>query len=224
MTLRSSASICSPSSRVGASTSMSGPSPCCSGGCAMMCSRPGMPNAMVLPEPVFATPTMSRPAMAGLQPWDWIAVGEVKPCRAKLSSMNCGKPVSWNERMGFGTLSPETVMLCAARHCATSFSSLASAAARNSLETWPFCSNVSCDQSMSLRFAPRSEKPALGASASPLPKPPLLKPPLPKPPMSPPLPKKPFPKPPLSEPAPLPPLSKPPLPKPFGISFPASGP
>mmetsp|Transcript_80392 Transcript_80392/g.206901 ORF Transcript_80392/g.206901 Transcript_80392/m.206901 type:complete len:244 (-) Transcript_80392:285-1016(-) len=206
-----------PSSRVGAITSISGPSPLCSGGWAMMCSRPGMPKAKVLPEPVFATPTMSRPAMAGPQPWDWMAVGKAKPWRAKLSSMNWGKPVSWNVRIGLGTLSPQTVMLWLARHWATSSTLRACAADMNWPEIWPFCSSVSCDHSMSRRLAPKSENPALGISPKP---PPLsapcwpgwLNPPLPWPPLpKPPLPKPPLPLPPSALPPPLLPHPKPEL-------------
>jgi hypothetical protein len=65
--------ICIASSRVGARTSMIGPSPRLNSGCALMCTIPGSRNASVLPDPVSATPIMSRPESATGQPCAWIA-------------------------------------------------------------------------------------------------------------------------------------------------------
>ena len=50
----------------------------------------------VFPEPVWATPTMSRPLMAIGQPWHWIAVGASNPdflqkCK-DMHSHQCGMP------------------------------------------------------------------------------------------------------------------------------------
>ena len=41
--------------------------------------NPGIKNANVLPDPVLAIPIKSCPFKAIGQPWDWIAVGSVKP-------------------------------------------------------------------------------------------------------------------------------------------------
>eukprot|EP00955_Chlamydomonas_euryale_P105985 365674-Chlamydomonas_euryale.AAC.2 len=66
---RTSFSICCASSRVGASTSPSGPSPGRSGGCCRQCWTMGMANDAVLPLPVSAQPRMSRPDSAMGMPW-----------------------------------------------------------------------------------------------------------------------------------------------------------
>ena len=56
--------ICSASSRVGASTSASGPSPSASTGCAFTCTTAGSRKASVLPDPVSASPMKSAPFIA----------------------------------------------------------------------------------------------------------------------------------------------------------------
>lgn len=72
--------ICWASSRVGASTSTIGPSPRDSGRWLLMCTSPGSMYASVLPEPVMAMPSRSRPDSAMGQPCAWIGVGVTKPC------------------------------------------------------------------------------------------------------------------------------------------------
>ena len=99
------------SSRVGASTSASGAgTPWDSfvvlAGNVLRASRAclsprrytvGSRNAKVLPEPVLATATTSRPSHAGGQARFWISDGEVKPAFASADLMREGKHVASNE-------------------------------------------------------------------------------------------------------------------------------
>ena len=70
--------ICVASSRVGAITSVVGP---CRGSfrSCMMRRKAGTRKPSVLPDPVLATPTTSKPRIAGAQLAAWIGVGPVKP-------------------------------------------------------------------------------------------------------------------------------------------------
>eukprot|EP00955_Chlamydomonas_euryale_P042207 352233-Chlamydomonas_euryale.AAC.3 len=72
---RASRWICSASSLVGATTSPMGPSPFAARRCADACSTIGSTNAAVLPLPVFAMPSTSRPDSAAGSACAWIAVG-----------------------------------------------------------------------------------------------------------------------------------------------------
>lgn len=72
--------ICWASSRVGASTSTIGPSSLNSLGWLMMWTMAGRIYAKVLPEPVWAIPTKSRPERAIGHPWAWMGVGCGNPC------------------------------------------------------------------------------------------------------------------------------------------------
>mmetsp|Transcript_17086 Transcript_17086/g.59942 ORF Transcript_17086/g.59942 Transcript_17086/m.59942 type:complete len:257 (+) Transcript_17086:414-1184(+) len=77
---RTTADVCSASSRVGASTSTMGPlALLLSGFCAATCTRAGSMNAIVLPLPVAAMPTTSRPLISAGQHCAWIGVGFSKP-------------------------------------------------------------------------------------------------------------------------------------------------
>ena len=87
-------------SRVGASTRMVGP---CLGSFLppfKMCTNPGTKNPSVLPEPVLATPTTSRPCSAAGQAWDWITEGISKPARVNCCLSTSGRGTSENLRKG----------------------------------------------------------------------------------------------------------------------------
>ena len=58
--------------------------------CARMCTRPGRPKASVLPEPVAAMPTRSRPDRMMGQHCAWMGEGCEKPLVDCSSS--CEKP------------------------------------------------------------------------------------------------------------------------------------
>ena len=72
--LSASSLICTANSRVGANTSRVGPMRG-SLRVALMCSMPGSRKPQVLPEPVLAMETMSRPWVAMGQDWAWMGVG-----------------------------------------------------------------------------------------------------------------------------------------------------
>mmetsp|Transcript_61783 Transcript_61783/g.110009 ORF Transcript_61783/g.110009 Transcript_61783/m.110009 type:complete len:220 (+) Transcript_61783:1338-1997(+) len=108
--LSNSSWICCASSRVGVKNSAIGPSPRFSGGCASTCIMHGRRNVIVLPEPVSATPTTSRPDRAAGQPWHWMGEGCVKASRLKICNMYSGSEDSLNFRMGFGRFTPSTVI------------------------------------------------------------------------------------------------------------------
>lgn len=76
--LSASVLICMASSRVGASTSMVGPARA-SLRSAWMWSMPGSRKPHVLPEPVLAMATRSRPLSAMGQACAWMGVGDLKP-------------------------------------------------------------------------------------------------------------------------------------------------
>ena len=75
-------------------------------------------NARVLPEPVAAMPTTSRPERAIGQPCDWMAVGALKPARWITSRTSArsekgerkkkvpGKGETSNDKTGLGMFSP----------------------------------------------------------------------------------------------------------------------
>mmetsp|Transcript_122320 Transcript_122320/g.351426 ORF Transcript_122320/g.351426 Transcript_122320/m.351426 type:complete len:284 (-) Transcript_122320:111-962(-) len=98
--------ICKASSRVGHSTTPTGPSPARSSSCAMMCTNIGMTYARVLPEPVSAIPMRSRPCRAAGKTWTWIGVGALK-CLVLMMvcSIQSGKAASLKVVMGFGIVS-----------------------------------------------------------------------------------------------------------------------
>jgi hypothetical protein len=79
--LSASALICMASSRVGASTSTVGPARG-SRRVALMCMMPGSRKPQVLPEPVLAMATQSRPDSAMGHAMAWMGVGDLKPARA----------------------------------------------------------------------------------------------------------------------------------------------
>lgn len=56
-------------------TTAIGPSPELRGRWSLMCRSKGSRKAIVLPEPVLATPITSRPDMMAGIAWAWIAVG-----------------------------------------------------------------------------------------------------------------------------------------------------
>src|SRR5690606_10829295 len=57
-----------------------------------MPARIGRPKAAVLPEPVWAMPSMSRPSSNLGMAWLWIFVGSVKPPTVRLSVIRLGRP------------------------------------------------------------------------------------------------------------------------------------
>jgi len=68
----------------------------------------GRAKAIVLPEPVSATETMSRPLRAYGQAWHWIGVGLSKPCEVSSLMMYGGKPASSKVMMGLMVPRPVT--------------------------------------------------------------------------------------------------------------------
>jgi hypothetical protein len=77
--MAASACICTASSRVGARTSAIGPSPGSRYGCALTWTTAGSKNDSVLPLPVSATATTSRPLSTVGHACDWIGVGVGNP-------------------------------------------------------------------------------------------------------------------------------------------------
>jgi len=71
--------ICWANSRVGARTKAMGPSPRVSLSWLLMWTIAGSIYANVLPEPVCAIPTISRPLIAMGHPCAWIEVGSLNP-------------------------------------------------------------------------------------------------------------------------------------------------
>mmetsp|Transcript_19650 Transcript_19650/g.58284 ORF Transcript_19650/g.58284 Transcript_19650/m.58284 type:complete len:201 (-) Transcript_19650:1463-2065(-) len=102
--------ICCTSSRVGASTSATGPSPSASGGWSLTCRIIGNTNPSVLPEPVFAMPMQSRPLMMMGKACAWIASGLSQPLFLSTSSSLPLRPHCVHARIGLGTFLPRTLM------------------------------------------------------------------------------------------------------------------
>mmetsp|Transcript_22562 Transcript_22562/g.53608 ORF Transcript_22562/g.53608 Transcript_22562/m.53608 type:complete len:215 (-) Transcript_22562:2-646(-) len=110
--------ICVASSRVGASTRMIGPWRGSLRGPLFTCWNPGKRNPSVLPEPVFATPTQSRPCSAAGHVCDCTIEGSVYPARLMHAMMGGGIGASSKLRNGSGQ-PPATVISCFARHART---------------------------------------------------------------------------------------------------------
>ena len=68
----------------------------------MACTTSGHTKASVLPEPVFATPTTSRPASASGSTAAWIGVGRAYPAREIASSSAGAKPACAKLASGAG--------------------------------------------------------------------------------------------------------------------------
>mmetsp|Transcript_28197 Transcript_28197/g.76105 ORF Transcript_28197/g.76105 Transcript_28197/m.76105 type:complete len:321 (-) Transcript_28197:729-1691(-) len=123
--LRVSLWICSASSRVGARIKPIGPLPLSSSRWSMMCTSIGSTKAAVLPLPVLATPSTSRPLRAAGSAWDWMAVGRSYPA-LEIAAMSCAsKPHCWKVLMGLGGAKPATLISSWLRRAATSPSSMA---------------------------------------------------------------------------------------------------
>ena len=68
----------------------------------------GRAKAIVLPLPVCAIPTISRPLRAMGQAWHWIGVGEGNFCARIVDIRYAGNPASSNVKTGLGTPRPKT--------------------------------------------------------------------------------------------------------------------
>mmetsp|Transcript_9809 Transcript_9809/g.22873 ORF Transcript_9809/g.22873 Transcript_9809/m.22873 type:complete len:223 (+) Transcript_9809:1922-2590(+) len=94
---RSTSKICSASSRVGETTSAPQPS-CLPHFCRHSFSSSGTTKASVLPEPVLAAPSTSRPASACGIAARWMSVSRVKPAVPSPASVRCESGRSANLR------------------------------------------------------------------------------------------------------------------------------
>ncbi len=81
----------------------------------------GRAKTSVLPEPVKATPIMSRPERMTGRPCTWIGVGLLIPLLSRCCSTGAGNFMSWNDRMGGGRLWPSVMMwnLCRTAACSS---------------------------------------------------------------------------------------------------------
>lgn len=73
-----------------------------------MCNMAGSANEIVLPLPVWAIATTSRPLSAIGQAWHWIGVGAGKPCARMEVMRYSGNPTSSKAVTGLGMLRPCT--------------------------------------------------------------------------------------------------------------------
>lgn len=101
-----------------------------------------MRKARVLPEPVLAMPTMSRPSMHTGHACAWMGDGDGKPARTTSERSCGGRLAAANVRMGSGQPA-ETATSCAARHeetsPATAFDAPRSACANTSRAAYAAC-------------------------------------------------------------------------------------
>mmetsp|Transcript_32020 Transcript_32020/g.107806 ORF Transcript_32020/g.107806 Transcript_32020/m.107806 type:complete len:244 (+) Transcript_32020:1238-1969(+) len=109
-----SAQICVASSRVGARTKANGPSSAKEamrsfGSLEMYCSI-GIAKAQVLPDPVSATPIMSRSSRPTGMAARWIGDGSLKPITSMACRISAAKPASAQLRSGIGARPPRTRM------------------------------------------------------------------------------------------------------------------
>mmetsp|Transcript_16794 Transcript_16794/g.34212 ORF Transcript_16794/g.34212 Transcript_16794/m.34212 type:complete len:278 (-) Transcript_16794:44-877(-) len=112
------AQVCNASSRVGATTSIMGL--CLLGGAfpqrVRIPCKPGKAKARVFPDPVSASPIMSRPASKMGQHWAWIGVGAVKPLQLACTTF-------WGSRgslkLKVGKISSEACTFFSSRHACT---------------------------------------------------------------------------------------------------------
>mmetsp|Transcript_11088 Transcript_11088/g.29197 ORF Transcript_11088/g.29197 Transcript_11088/m.29197 type:complete len:279 (+) Transcript_11088:647-1483(+) len=105
---RTTTSDCIASSRVGASTSTRAPPLDPLGGGVAQCIIAGRKKASVLPEPVSATPTMSRPAIITGQHAAWIGVGFANAAHAASTALL--KPASAKPATGRNASAPLPVI------------------------------------------------------------------------------------------------------------------
>mmetsp|Transcript_25316 Transcript_25316/g.63323 ORF Transcript_25316/g.63323 Transcript_25316/m.63323 type:complete len:284 (-) Transcript_25316:116-967(-) len=124
--LANSAWICIASSRVGASTTTAGPraSPrlagAAGGGCALTWTRAGRRKPSVLPLPVSAMPTTSRPFSRHGHAMLWTALGVLKFILRSSFSTHAGKPASVKFWTGGGGSRPTRVPSMLFRNALTS--------------------------------------------------------------------------------------------------------
>mmetsp|Transcript_13908 Transcript_13908/g.44655 ORF Transcript_13908/g.44655 Transcript_13908/m.44655 type:complete len:309 (+) Transcript_13908:982-1908(+) len=107
--------ICTASSRVGASTTASGPVIASSGSSSRTRWKMGSRKPSVLPLPVFATAMMSLPPIAIGQACAWTGDGSVHPSFWNCCRMRVSKGASEKARTGSGSASDDSIR-CFARH------------------------------------------------------------------------------------------------------------